>query len=105
MKISIGVVSNPFDKDSIAYDHVKITLNETNVFIIWPVRPRARFHRMRAVRNSARRVGKSRTALLGTRTALWNAILEDFVTSKDPSYLQPEKEIQTTYHTSFCANL
>ena len=35
--------------------------------------------RMRAVRISAGRAGKSRTALLGTRTAPCDAILEDFV--------------------------
>ena len=36
-------------------------------------------------------------ALLGTPTAPFNTILEDFVTFKHPtSYLQPEKHMQTT---------
>ena len=48
---------------------------------------------MRAVRISASRAGKSRTTLLGTRTAPCDAILEDFVAFKNPSYLQPEKQM------------
>ena len=52
---------------------------------------------MRAVRICASRAGKSRTALLGTRTALCDAILEDFVAFTHPSYLEPEKQMQTTY--------
>ena len=55
---------------------------------------------MRAVRISASRAGKSRTALLGTRTAPYDAVLEDFVAFKHPlqvNYLQPEKKMQTTY--------
>lgn len=36
-------------------------------------------HRMRAVRICTSGAGKSRTALLGTRTAPCDAILEDFV--------------------------
>ena len=39
---------------------------------------------------------KSRTALLGTRTALCHAILEYFVTSKHPTYLQPESKYKQT---------
>ena len=53
--------------------------------------------RMRAVRISASRAGKSRTALLGTRTAPCDAILGDFVAFKHPSNLQPEKQMQTAY--------
>ena len=53
--------------------------------------------RVRAVRISASRVGKSRTALLGTRTAPCDTILGDFVAFKHPSNLQPEKQMQTTY--------
>ena len=52
--------------------------------------------RMRAVRISASRAGKSRTALLGTRTAPCDVILGDFVAFNHPSKLQPEKEMQTT---------
>ena len=48
--------------------------------------------RMRAVRISASRAGKSRTALLGTRTALCNAILGVFVAFK---------QMQTTYWVNF----
>ena len=48
---------------------------------------------MRAVRISASRAGKSRTALLGTRTAACDAILVDLVAFKHPSNLQPEKQI------------
>ena len=33
-------------------------------------------------------------ALLGARTALCDAISDDFVAFKHPSYLQPEKKIQ-----------
>ena len=50
--------------------------------------------RMIAVRISASRAGKSRTALLGTRTAPCDAILEDFVVFKHPSNLQTEKQTQ-----------
>ena len=54
--------------------------------------------RMRAVRISARRAGKSRrTALLGTLTAPCDAILGDFVSFKHPSNLQSEKKMQTRY--------
>ena len=53
--------------------------------------------RLRAVRISASRAGKSRTALPGTRTAPCDAILGDFVAFKHPSNLQPEKQMQTTY--------
>ena len=53
--------------------------------------------RMRAVRISASRAGKSRTALLGTRTAPCNASLGDFVAFKHPSNLQLEKQMQTRY--------
>ena len=53
--------------------------------------------RMRAVRISASRAGKSRTALLGTGTGPCDAILGDFVSFKHPSNLQPEKQMQTTY--------
>ena len=35
--------------------------------------------RMRGVRDGASRAGKSRAALLGTRTAPYDGILEDFV--------------------------
>ena len=52
---------------------------------------------MTAVRMSASRAGKSGTALLGTRTAPCDAILEDFVAFKHLSYLQAEKEMQTTF--------
>ena len=42
--------------------------------IMWPVRPRARFHcktiKKIPVRDGASRAGKSRPALLGSRTAL-----------------------------------
>ena len=49
--------------------------------------------RMRAVRISASRAGKSRTALLRTGTAPRDAIIGDFVAFKhDPSNLQPEKQ-------------
>ena len=54
-------------------------------------------HRMRAVRLSASRAEKDPTALLGTRTAPCDAISQDFVSFKHPSYLQPEKQMQTTY--------
>ena len=53
--------------------------------------------RMRGVRISASRAGKSRTALLETRTAPYDAVLEDFVAFKHPSYLLPAKKMQTTY--------
>ena len=56
---------------------------------------------MRAVRISARRTGKSRMALLGIRTALYSAILEDFVAPKHPSYFQPENQILTTHYIIF----
>ena len=49
------------------------------------------------VRMSESRAGKSLTALLGTRTAPCDAILEDFVACKHSSYLQPQKQMQTTY--------
>ena len=49
---------------------------------------------MRTVRISASGAGKSHKALLGTRIAPCDAILEDFVTFKHPSYLQPEKQMQ-----------
>ena len=52
---------------------------------------------MRAVRIRASRAGKSRTALLGTRTDPCDAILGDFVAFKHPSNLQPENQMQTTY--------
>ena len=52
--------------------------------------------RMRAVRISASRAGKSRTVLLRTRTVPCDAILGDFVAFKYPSYLQPEKQMETT---------
>ena len=52
---------------------------------------------MRAVRISASTAGKSRMALLGTRTAPCDAILRNFVPFKHPSNLQPEKQMQTTY--------
>ena len=53
---------------------------------------------MRAVRISASRAGKSRTALLETGTATCDAVfLADFFTFKHPSYLQQEKQMQTTY--------
>ena len=42
-------------------------------------------------------VRKSRTALLGARTAPCHAILKDFVALKHPSYLQPEKQMETTW--------
>lgn len=58
---------------------------------IWPVRParafilkllrKSPYEALRAVRISASRAEKSRTALLGTRTASSNTILEDFVAS------------------------
>ena len=41
------------------------------------------------------KAAKRRTALLGTLTAPCDAILEDFVAFKHPSYLQPEKQMQT----------
>ena len=47
---------------------------------------------MKAVCISAGRAGKGPTALLATRTAPCNAILEDFVAFKHLSYLQPEKQ-------------
>ena len=40
---------------------------------------------------------KNRTALLATRTAPCDAILEDFVAFKHPSHLQPEKQVETTH--------
>ena len=50
---------------------------------------------MRAVRISASRVGKSRTALLGTRTVVpCDAILGDFVAFKHPKFIQPEKQMR-----------
>ena len=55
------------------------------------------YARMRAVRTSASRTGKSHTALLGTRTDPCDAILGDFVAFKHPSNLQPEKQMQTAY--------
>ena len=48
---------------------------------------------MRVVRISVSRAGKSHTALLGTHTAPCDAILGDFVAFKNPSDLQPEKQI------------
>ena len=56
---------------------------------------------MRAVRIGASRAGKSRTALLGTRTAPYDGVLEDFVAFKHPSYLLPAKKMQTTYQINF----
>ena len=53
--------------------------------------------RVRALRISARRAGKSRSALLGTPTAPRDAILGDFVAFKYSSNLQPEKQLQRTY--------
>ena len=55
------------------------------------------YSRMRAVRISASRAGKSRTALLRTGTAPRDAIIGDFVAFKHPSNLQPEKQLQKTY--------
>ena len=52
---------------------------------------------IRAVCISANRARESRTALLGTRTAPCEAILGDFVAFKNPSNLQPETQMQTTY--------
>ena len=52
---------------------------------------------MRAVHISARRAGKSGTALLGTRTAPCDAILGQVVAFKHPSNLQLEKQMQTIY--------
>ena len=46
---------------------------------------------MRAVRISASRSGKSRTALLGTQTAPCDAILGDFVAFKHPSNFTAKK--------------
>ena len=43
--------------------------------------------RMRAVRDGASRAEKSRTALLGTRTAPRDKILGDFIAFKHPSNL------------------
>ena len=60
---------------------------------------------MRAVRISARRAGKSRTALLGTHTAPCDAILEEFVAFKHPSYLKPEKQMPTTCEVNFLCKL
>ena len=57
--------------------------------------------RMRAVRISASRAGKSRTALLGTCTSPRDAILGVFVAFKHPSNLQLEKQMQTTYYINF----
>ena len=70
--------------------------------IIRPVQPPAHFHcktigKISVLRIRASRARKCRTALLGTRTAPYDVILEDFVAFKHPSYLQPEKQIQTTY--------
>ena len=45
---------------------------------------------MRAIHISASRAGKSRMALLETGTAPCDAIVEDFVAFKHPSFLQPE---------------
>ena len=59
---------------------------------------------MRAVRISSNRVRKSRTALLGTRTAPCDEILEDFVAFKQPSYLQTEKQMQKAYQINFLCN-
>ena len=56
---------------------------------------------MKAVRFSASRAGKSRTALLGTHTTPCDAILEDFVAFKHSRYLKPEKQMQTTYSINF----
>ena len=56
---------------------------------------------MKAVRISTSGAGKSCKALLGTRTAPCDAILGDFVAFKQPSYFQPEKQMQTTYQTKF----
>ena len=52
---------------------------------------------MKAVRISASRAGKSRTTQLATLTAPCDAILDDFVAFKHPSYLQLEEQMQTTY--------
>ena len=60
---------------------------------------------MRALRINANRAGKSRAALLGTRTVPCDAILGDFVAFKHSSYLQPEKQIQTTLRYVFLCKL
>ena len=50
---------------------------------------------MKAVRISERRPRKRRTALRGTYTIVpCDAILEDFVAFKQPTYAQPEKQLQ-----------
>lgn len=72
--------------------------------IIWPVRPHARCHcnpQKSAACISASKAEKRRTALLATRTVPCDAILEDFVAFKHPSYLQPEKQMKTTYQSNF----
>ena len=62
-------------------------------------RPRARFHCNVKLREQGR--GKSCTALLGTRNAMCNAILGDFVDFKHPSHLEPQKQMQTIYWINF----
>ena len=71
----------------LTHTHFKISRSEKSVY---------HNPRTRAVRISAIRAGKSRTALLGTRTVPCDAISGDFVAFKHPSYLQPEKQIQKT---------
>ena len=70
--------------------------------IIWPVPPHARFHCKTIGKISAWGAYASCRGLLGTRTAPCDAILRDFIALKHPSYLQPEKQMQTTtYEINF----
>ena len=67
---------------------------------ILPVRPRARFQY--SISASRAVLEKAVRPLLGTRTAPCDAILEDSVAFKHPSYLQPETQMQTTYYVQIC---
>ena len=51
----------------------------------------------RDFRETVPRAGKSRTALLGTRTARCDEILGDFVAFKHPSNLQSEKQMPNIF--------
>ena len=52
---------------------------------------------MRAVPIRVSSAGKSRAGLIGTCTALCDAMIGDCVDFKHASNLQPEKQMQTTY--------